>query len=141
MAEPKTKPTDASVEEFLNSVQDKNRREDAFKLLNIFSEVTGLKPKMWGTSIIGYGQYHYVYASGKEGDWPITAFSPRKQNLTVYIMPGFEDFTAQLAKLGKYKSSVSCLYINKLSDINESVLREVIKLGVEKMRKSYPTKD
>ncbi len=123
----KTQPTDANVLDFLHTVEHQQRREDSLKVLDMMTEITGEKPVMWGDSIIGFGHYHYQYASGREGDWFYTGFSPRKQNLTLYIMDGFKKRPQLLKKLGKCKTSVACLYINKLSDVDENVLRQVIK--------------
>jgi hypothetical protein len=134
----KTLVNDASVEDFINSVPDAVKREDSFKLLEIFSRITGEKPKMWGTSIIGFGQYHYKSErSSQEGDWPLTGFSPRKQSLTLYIMLGFEDFTDLLKDLGKFKTSKGCLYINKLADVDQSVLEKLIKQSFVATKKQY----
>ena len=133
MAELKTKPTDHSVEAFLNSVADDQKRQDSFTILNLMAEVTGDEPQMWGDSIVGFGRYHYKYASGREGDWFLTGFSPRKQSLTLYIMAGFDDYDNLMAQLGKYKTGKSCLYIKKLKDIDQAVLRELVKQSVEHM--------
>lgn len=138
MAEIKTKPTHKSARKFIEAVEHKIRREDALTLLSLFEEVTGEKPVMWGDSIVGFGRYHYSQKSGLEADWPLTGFSPRKQNLSVYIMPGFEKYQNLLEKLGKHKTSVSCLYINKLADIDMTVLKEIITLSVAEMKKRYP---
>lgn len=130
MAELKTKVNDGSVENFLNSVENDTRRADGFTLLEIFNRATGEKPKLWGTSIVGYGMYHYKSErSSQEGDWPLTGFSPRKQSLTLYIMmPGTDKPSDDLlTKLGKHKKSVGCLYINKLADVDLAVLEEIIK--------------
>src|SRR5687768_15466867 len=119
----KTTLNDASVTDFINTVPDEIKRQDSFVLLELFSKVTGEQPKMWGSSIIGFGQYHYKSERSKqEGDWMLTGFSPRKQNLTLYIMPGFGAYKDLLRKLGKHKTSVGCLYINKLADIDPAVL-------------------
>lgn len=126
MAELKTRPTDASVEEFLNKVEDDKKRKDAFELLEIFKKVTGEEPKMWGDSIVGFGTYVYKYASGRTAEWMECGFSPRKQNLTVYIMTGFDGFGEALSKLGKHKTGKSCLYIKKLKDIDQAVLEKMI---------------
>ncbi|MEM7134901.1 MAG: DUF1801 domain-containing protein [Chloroflexota bacterium] len=139
MAEPKTKLNDASVEDFLNAIEHDRKREDAFKTLELMKEVTGEEPKMWGSSIIGFGSYHYTYASGKEGDWMLVGFSPRKQNLTLYIMSGFSEYESLLAKLGKHKTGKSCLYVNKLVDVDQDVLKELVKLSVDHMRETNPT--
>lgn len=123
----KTHVNDGRVEDFINSVDGNVKKADAFKLLEIYKEATGEQPKMWGASMIGFGQYHYKSErSTQEGDWPLAAFSPRKQNLTLYIMPGFNDYTELLGKLGKHKTSVGCLYINKLSDVDKVVLQQLI---------------
>ena len=135
MAENKTQKNKASVKEFIASVDNEQRRQDAEKLLRIFEEETGEKPVMWGPSIIGYGDYRYKYASGREGDWMLTGFSPRKQSLTLYIMPGFKRYGPLLSKLGKHKTGVSCLYVNKLDDVDQGVLRELIKDSVDYLRK------
>src|SRR5262245_26286027 len=131
MAEQKTKPTNASVKEFLNQIQDKERREDCFAVAKIMEEITGDKPKMWGPSIVGFGTYHYKYASGREGDWPVTGFSPRKKDLTVYLMMGFTKHTELMQKLGKHSSAKSCLYIKRLSDIHVPTLKKLIKISVK----------
>ena len=138
MAELKTKATDASVEAFLHGVENEKKREDAFAILALMEEVTGEPPKLWGSSIIGFGSYHYKYASGHEGDACLTGFSPRKQNLVLYILAGFDQYDALLAKLGKYKTGKSCLYINKLADIDPDVLRELVAQSVAHMRATNP---
>ena len=128
MAAIKTLVNDASVDDFINSVDGDTKKADAFKVLAIYKKVTGQVPKMWGSSMIGFGQYHYKSErSSQEGDWPLAAFSPRKQNLTLYIMPGFHDYDDLLSKLGKHKTSKGCLYINKLSDVDQTVLEKLIK--------------
>jgi len=137
MAEPKTKKNDASVKNFLNSVANQTRREDSLSLLGLMRDVTGEEAKMWGSSIVGFGSYHYVYQSGREGDWMLTGFSPRKQNLAIYIMAGFSDYGPLLEKLGKHKTGKSCLYVNKLADVDINVLRELVRRGVRSMKKKY----
>ncbi len=141
MAELKTQRNSASVSNFINSVESEQKREDSLKLLQLFEEVTGLKASMWGDSIIGFGSYHYKSdRSTQEGDWPLTGFSPRKSNISIYIMPGFGAYEDQLSKLGKHKvSKGSCLYINKLADIDTKVLSTLIKDSVAEMRKRYDT--
>ena len=109
MAELKTKVNDASVDEFLQSVKDEQVREDCYQILDIMQKATKAEPKMWGKSIVGFGSYHYKYASGREGDWMLTGFSPRKQNLTLYIMPGFQEYDELMKNLGKHTTGVSCL--------------------------------
>jgi len=133
MAELKTKPNEESVIDFLQSVPDERKREDSFAILDLMKEVTGQEPKMWGDSIIGFGNYHYKYASGREGDWFVTGFSPRKQNLTLYIMSGFDEYEALLKKLGKYKTGKSCLYVNRLADVDMAVMKELIRKSVAHM--------
>jgi len=134
MAEMKTKPTNESVEKFLNKVSDEERRADCFAVAKIMEEITGEKPKMWGPSIVGFGSYHYKYASGREGDWPITGFSPRKKDLTLYLMMGFEKYKDLLEKLGKHSGGKSCLYINRLSDVHVPTLKKVIKVSVKDLK-------
>lgn len=138
MAEIKTKVNEASVEDFIGRVEDEQKRKDAFELLKIYREITGEKAKMWGSSIVGFGLYHYKSErSSQEGDWPLAAFSPRKQNLTLYMMPGFKNLDKQLKKLGKHKISVGCLYIKRLSDIDMPVLKEIIKISFEEAKEKF----
>ncbi len=137
----KTVPTPRSPEDFLASVEHPRRREDGVALLALFNRVTQLKPVMWGTSIIGYGRYHYKYDSGREGAHLMTGFSPRKSALSIYIMPGYRDLAAMLDRLGKHKAGKSCLYINKLDDVELPVLEEIILNGLAYMRKNYQTWD
>lgn len=134
MAELKTKETNASVEKFLNQIPDEARREECFKIAKMMEEITGSKPKMWGASLVGFGSYHYKYASGQEGDWPLTAFSPRKQNLTVYIMPGFAEYGELMKQLGKHSTGRSCLYIKRLSDVHVPTLKKLIRASVKHMK-------
>ncbi len=137
MAELKTRANDADVSGFLNSVEEEQQRGDCIRLLEMMSEVTGRAPKMWGTSIVGFGTYHYIYASGREGDWPIIGFSPRKQNISIYIMSGFGSYDSLLKKLGPHKIGKSCLYVKKLADIETDVLRELAGSSVAYMRQNY----
>ncbi len=137
MADLKTKQNDASVTDFLDQVENEQRQTDCRELLKMFSEVTGEPAKMWGENMVGFGKYHYKYKSGHEGDWFLTGFSPRKQNLTIYIMTGFEKYNDILEDLGKYKTSSSCLYVKKLEDINREVLSKLIRRSVEDMRERY----
>ena len=138
MTELKTKATKASVQTFINSVENEAKRKDAFQLLELFEKITGEKAVLWGSSIVGFGSYHYKSERSKqEGDWPLTGVSPRKTNLTIYIMPGFSDYQELLEKLGKHKTSVSCLYIKKLSDINLKILEELIRNSVNWMKKKH----
>ena len=140
MAENKTKPTKQSTAAFINSIEDKQKRADAKKLAAMMRKATGARGQMWGSSMVGYGQYHYQYASGREGDYMLTGFSPRKQALTIYIMAGFKNIDALMNKLGKYKTGKSCLYVKQLSDIDEKVLERLIVGSVKYMRKNYETK-
>ncbi len=132
MAELKTKPTDQSAEDFLNGLTDENKRRDAFTILELMRKISRAEPKMWGTSIIGFGDYHYTYASGREGDWFQIGFSPRKQDLTLYLMQSFRQYGDLLAKLGKFKTGKGCLYIRRLSDVDLPTLEELIKKSVVK---------
>ena len=139
MAENKTQPTKASVTAFINAIDNPEKRADARKLAAMMRKATGKRAKMWGPSMVGYGTYHYKYASGREGDFMVTGFSPRKQALTVYIMAGFSKYDALMKKLGKYKTGKSCLYIKRLSDVDEAVLQRLIGESVKYMRKNYDT--
>jgi hypothetical protein len=134
MSELKTKQTDASVKEFLDQIADEERRADCFAVAKIMEEITGAKPKMWGPSIVGFGSYHYKYASGREGDWLVTGFSPRKKDLTLYIMMGFEKHRALMEKLDRHSVGKSCLYIKRLSDIHVPTLKKLIKESVKDLR-------
>ena len=140
MAENKTKQTNANVDAFINNIKDESIQNDCYKIIKIMKSVTKEEPQMWGPSIIGFGSYHYKYASGREGDMCIAGFSPRKQNLTIYLMPGFETQQAHLKKLGKYKTSKVCLYIKSLNDLDVKVLKEMILQSVKEMKKLYPNK-
>jgi hypothetical protein len=140
MAEPTTRPTRASVTAFMAAIEDRQMRTDAKKVAAMMRRVTGKRATMWGPGIVGYGRYHYRYASGREGEFMITGFSPRKQALTVYIMPGFSRFDKLMAKLGKYKTGKSCLYIKRLADVDEAVLERLIRESVGYMRKHYDTR-
>ena len=133
MAELKTKATSESVTAFLDKIADKRRREDCLAVVDIMRAVTKEEPKMWGSSIVGFGRYRYKYESGREGEWMITGFSPRKGDLTLYIMPGFEPFSDLMKRLGKYKTGKSCLYVKKLADVNVKVLKELVTKSVKKM--------
>jgi len=131
MAELKTKKNSASVSEFLDSVSDPVKRQDSYTILKMMEQITGAPAVMWGDAIIGFGDLRYKYASGREGDWMLTAFSPRKQNLSLYIMTGFDQHPEILARLGKYKTGKGCLYINRLSDVDQNALRELIQESVD----------
>ena len=137
MAELKTKPNDASVEDFLKSVQDEKKRKDGFAFLKLMKEITKTSPKMWGPSIVGFGNYHYKYESGREGDMFLVGFSPRKQSLTIYIMPGFDRYEELMSKLGKYKTGKACLYIKKLEDVDVATLRELVRQSVDYLQNKY----
>ena len=131
MADNKTVKTGASVEEFIAGVENSRRREDGAALLEMMREITGLEPEMWGPSIIGFGDLHYKYESGREGDIFLTGFSPRKRSLSLYIASDFAEYDSLLARLGKHRKSVSCLYINKLADVDMDVLRELVRRSYE----------
>lgn len=133
----KTVATDASVTDFLNNIADEQKRQDSKEICEMMRELSGEEPKMWG-SIVGFGQYHYKYDSGREGDAVRTGFSPRAKNLTVYIMPGYQDLGDKLERLGKHKLGKSCLYINKLADVDKDVLKEIIQFGLDEMDRKYP---
>ncbi|CAG5092683.1 Putative uncharacterized protein [Thermobacillus xylanilyticus] len=139
MYEPKMKENDNSVTAFIESVENEKKKVDAYKLLEIFEEATGFKPKMWGTSIIGFGKYHYKYASGHEGDAPLVGFSPRKAKISLYLAYESEEREKLLQNFGKHTKSKACVYINKLADIQLEVLKDLIKHTVETYRKLYPT--
>jgi nucleoid DNA-binding protein len=134
MAELKTKQTKASVEKFLKGIKDEKKREDSFKILKLMGQITKAEPKMWGPNIIGFGNYHYKYKSGREGDWFLTGFSPRKQSLTLYLMTYLDKHKDLLKKLGKHKTGKGCLYINKLEDVEIKVLKELITTSVKKLK-------
>jgi hypothetical protein len=137
MAEPKTKPTRASVAAFLKTVEPAGRRKECQALVALLKKVTGESPRMWGTAIVGFGTYRYVYASGREGDWPLTGFSPRKASLTVYIMEGLDSNPDLMTKLGKFTTGKSCLYVKTLEDVDLKVLEQLVARSVEAMRKRY----
>ena len=134
MAEPKTRKNNKSVAQFLNSIKDEKKRKESKAIVKLMEEATKEKPAMWGDSIIGFGSYHYKYASGREGDWMKAGFSPRKQNLTVYIMTDFDKYADLFKKLGKHKTGKCCLYINKLDDIDTQVLKQLVKKSVQGMK-------
>lgn len=143
MAELKTLKNDNPVIDFLNQIENETKREDSFKLLTLMQKITGEEPKMWGDSIVGFGEYHYRYASGHEGDAALVGFSPRKQNLTLYLMgcyinPDDKSYDQLFQQLGKHKTGKSCLYINKLSDVDLNTLEQLITRSYEDMRKRYP---
>ena len=137
MSDLKTQPNDASVDEFIQSVDHEQRRNDALILLPIMQRITQREPKMWGDSMVGFGRYHYENKSGRDGNWFVTGFSPRKREMSVYIMPGFENYSALLDQLGKHRLGKSCLYIKKLSDLNLTVLETLIAQSVADMKSTY----
>ena len=138
MANNKTQPTDVSPDSFIEALEHPRRKADSLVLLDIMKRMTGWAPTMWGPSLIGFGQYHYKYDSGREGDFFRIGFSPRKANMTVYIMPGYQDFSDDLSRLGKHKLGKSCLYINKLEDVDMDVLEEIFEKGLKIMAQKYP---
>lgn len=141
MSDLKTKKNDSDVRAFLESVENERRKQDSFAILDIMEDITGKTPKMWGGSIIGFGSYHYTYDSGREGDWFVTGFSPRKQNLSLYIMGGFDAYDDLLSRLGKHKIGKSCLYVNKLADVDMDVLKSLIAASVQHMQDTADVSD
>jgi hypothetical protein len=137
MATLTTKKNSQSVSAFLKSITDDQKRKDAETIMKMMKRITKEEPTMWGDSLVGFGSYHYVYDSGREGDWFVTGFSPRKRNLTLYIMSGFKRHDALMKELGKYTTGKSCLYINKLNDIDTNVLEELVKESEKHVRKTY----
>jgi hypothetical protein len=133
MAKLKTQPTQESVLDFLAKLSDDRRWDDCLTILELMRNATGAEPVMWGSSIIGFGRYRYRYESGREGEWPLVGFSPRKNDLTLYIMPGFERYENLMTRLGKYKTGKSCLYLKRLEDVDRSVLQELIEESVKTM--------
>ena len=133
MAELKTKVNKANVDKFLHSIKEEKKRADSFAVLELMKQVTKAEQRMWGSSIVGFGSYHYKYASGREGDWFLTGFSPRKQNLTLYIMAGFEEYEELLRKLGKHTTGKACLYIKSLEDVHVPTLRKLVQQSVKHM--------
>ena len=134
MAELKTKKTEQSVQEFLVGVADEKQRKDCYTILEMMQKQTKAAPKMWGSNVVGFGDYRYQYKSGREGDWFLTGFSPRKQNLTLYLMGGLSRHAESLAQLGKHKIGKGCLYINSLEEVNLEVLESLIQQSVEAMQ-------
>ena len=137
MTELKTKPGRASVTDFLSSIDDRQKRADCRAISKMMREATGNRARMWGSSIVGFGSYDYRYASGHSGTWPICGFSPRKRNLVLYIMPGFSEFLRLMSKLGQYRTGKSCLYLKRLDDVDEKILRSLIVGSVRFMKKKY----
>ena len=138
MAEPRTRPTRASVEEFLAAVPDAHRRADARVVLAMMQRITGAAPVMWGPSIVGFGAYRQTYANGRVLEWPVAAFSPRKQDLTLYIMPEFDDYQGLMDRLGKHRNGKSCLYLKRLTDVDLGVLEQLVAESVARVRARYP---
>ena len=134
MAENKTQKTKASVTDFINGIADESRRKDCRAVLKLMKDATGAPARMWGPSIVGFGDLRYTYASGREGDWFLTGFSPRKDNLTLYLIPDLRAHTARLKKLGKHTTGGSCLYIRRLADVDQGVLKQLIDEGVKAAR-------
>ena len=133
----KTQPKDEDVFEYIAGLEHAGRREDALQLVELMQQISGHPPRMWGSSIIGFGQYHYVYDGGREGDHMLVGFAPRKANMVVYVMPGFSQYEGLLAKLGKHKTGASCLYLGRLSNVDMQVLTKIITQSVKHMRKKY----
>lgn len=136
MYELKTKETDESDEAYLSAIAPAQKQADCRTIADFMSEATGLPPRMWGSSIVGFGQYHYKYASGHEGEAPLTGFSSRKRNITLYILSGFDEYPDLLDRLGEYKTGKACLYINALADVDHETLHELIKKSVEHMKRT-----
>ncbi len=141
MSDLKTKKTDANVRDFLDKVEDESKRADCDQILAMMEDVTGEKAAMWGSSIVGFGSYHYKYASGREGDWFLIGFSPRKRNFSLYIMSGFDEYDDLLGQLGKHSTGKSCLYVNKLADVDLDVLRMLMEKSVQHMRETNEVSD
>ncbi|TQV73533.1 DUF1801 domain-containing protein [Exilibacterium tricleocarpae] len=139
MAANKNTQNQGDVHQFLNALDDDRRRDECFTVLELMSQVTKLEPRMWGASMVGFGSYHYKYASGREGEWFLTGFSPRKQALTLYIISGFSQFDELMARLGNYKTGKSCLYVKRLEDIDLGVLKKLVRQSVAHLKKQYPT--
>jgi hypothetical protein len=139
MPEPKTRPTQQSVSELLESIQDERVRRDCWTLVEIMKAATGAEPQLWGSDIVGFGSYRMKYADGRETDWMLVAFSPRKSNLTLYIMPGFAGYDELMAQLGKHSCGKSCLYIKRLADIHLPTLTALVESSVTHMRALYPS--
>jgi hypothetical protein len=139
MSDLKTKANQQSINAYLNTIEPQKKREDSFAILALMQEVSGEEPQMWGDKIVGFGHYQYKYASGREGEWFLAGFAPRKQNLTLYIMSGFDGYDELLSKLGKHSTGKSCLYIKKLDDIDQSILRQLIAQSIAHMKQTNPT--
>lgn len=138
MSDLKTKPTGEDVEHLIDAIEDDTRRSDCRTVMNIMREATGEEPRIWGSGMVGFGSYHYKYESGREGDWFLTGFASRKSSLTLYVMAGFDRYDTLMKNLGSYKTGKSCLYVKRLEDVDEEVLRELVQASVEHMKKTYP---
>ncbi len=138
MTQNKTQVTPVDPLDFINAVEDPTRRADALVLFELYKRITGFKPRMWGPTIIGFGRYHYTYESGRTGDSLASGFSPRKANLSIYIVPGYHEYDEILSRLGKHKIGKSCLYVNKLADVDMAVLEELIRTGLKDLEKIWP---
>ena len=139
MAEPKTKLTSLAADDFLAAIEDPRLREDCVAIAGMMARATGAKARMWGSNIVGFGTYTMRYANGREGTWMLTAFAPRRRNITLYLMSGFAGFVALLEKLGKHSCGKGCLYINRLADVHVPTLEKLIKASVKAMKRKYPT--
>ena len=135
----KTKPTTVDPADFIASIEHDTRREDALTLLELMGRLSGYEAKMWGPTMVGFGRYHYKYGTGREGDWFMVGFSPRKANQVIYLMPGYENFDDELARLGKHKIGKSCLYINKLADVDLAVVEEMVRYTLDLLHENYET--
>ena len=135
----KTKPTTVDPAHFIASIEHDTRREDALTLLELMGRLSGFEAKMWGPTMVGFGRYHYKYDTGREGDWFMVGFSPRKANQVIYLMPGYENFDDELARLGKHKIGKSCLYINKLADVDLAVVEEMVRYTIDLLHENYET--
>jgi len=137
MAKNKTTETETSVKDFIDRVDDERKRDDSYQIIKIMKEASGFEPKMWGPSIIGFGSYHYKYSSGHEGDAPLIAFSPRKPQIVLYLSPDFENREKLLKEFGKHKTSKGCVYIKKLEDVDEGILKKIISLSIKHTKAPY----
>ena len=135
----KTKPTTVDPAAYIASIEHDTRREDALTLLELMGRLSGFEAKMWGPTMVGFGRYHYKYDTGREGDWFMVGFSPRKANQVIYLMPGYENFDDELARLGKHKIGKSCLYINKLADVDLAVVEEMVRYTIDLLHENYET--
>ncbi len=139
MAEIKTKPGQENITDFLNSITPESKKKDAFQLLELFQKITGLQPQLWGGAIVGFGKYEYQQKGGQKGEWFLAGFAPRKSNISIYTMAGFEQYESLLQKLGKYKTGMGCLYVNKLVDVDLKILEKIASASFEEMKKKSTT--